>query len=95
MNNDIIDANNFLNNEEISTESYSNINTLGLHIGDIHSYVDNKPDFKEDSQISTKVIPKYGFFLDANPTAIITFDTNLLTSNSTNFIVKISFNSFI
>lgn len=71
MSDEIIDANNFLNNEEISTASYSNINTLGLHICDINNYVDNKPDFKDDSQINTKVIPKYGFFLDANPTAII------------------------
>ena len=71
MSDEIIDANNFLNNEEISTASYSNINTLGLHIGDINNYVDNKPDFKDNSQINTKIIPKYGFFLDANPAAII------------------------
>ena len=47
MSDKIIDANDFLNDDEINNADYSDINTLGLHVGDTHNITDNRPDFRD------------------------------------------------
>ena len=76
MSDKIIDANDFLNDEEINNADYSNINTLGLHVGDTHNITDNRPDFRDKlisnvPDVNTSVVRNFGFFLDSNPTALI------------------------
>lgn len=77
MSDKIIDAKDFLSDDEIDNADYSNINTLGLHVGDSHNNdSDVRPDFRDKlipntPNINTRVVPNYGFFLDTNPTALI------------------------
>lgn len=71
MSDKIIDANDFLNDDEIDNADYSDINTLGLHVGDAHNNTETTSDYDQtdsnDVLDNAVVLPKYGFFLDAKP----------------------------
>lgn len=77
MSDKIIDANDFLNDDEINNADYSDINTLGLHVGDTHNATNDRPDLHDKLTTNkpnddiTVVVRNYGFFLDSNPTALI------------------------
>lgn len=77
MSDEIINAKDFLSDDEIDNADYSDINTLGLCVGDSHTDDSNvRSDFRDKlipntPNINTRVVPNYGFFLDTNSTALI------------------------